>query len=73
MAAAVIELADGVRAGVETADAYQIWTAANRGADGSPTRRRELYREAMIHAGLLLTARGKRYARCPICRSSLAR
>ena len=50
---------------------FDLWRLADREARGQGPLRRELYRHASIHAGLLRTKRGTVYRRCGICGESL--
>lgn len=65
-----LELANATRIGTASASPYELWKLAEYETDG-PAGRRENYRHAMIHAGHLRTAKGRRYKRCPICRGAL--
>ena len=70
--ATALELADahreldtfGLAAGVPPP--FALWRAARAESEGRQDRVVR-YRHAMIHAGHLLTRKGKPYKRCPMC------
>lgn len=66
-----ILLADEFRHGRATCRPFQLWQIANREAGGHIAARLVRFRHSMMHAGYLLTAKGKPYKRCPMCRAAL--
>lgn len=65
-----LRYADAARADPDAAGPYHLWQLADREASSPPARVR-LYRHAMIHAGYLLSSRGRPYRICRICRAKL--
>lgn len=63
--------ADRARSGAATT-ALDLWRIADEESAGSGSRRRELYRHAMIHAGMLVDrATEKPFKVCPMCDARL--
>lgn len=66
-----LALADEFRHGRSTCRPMQLWEFANRESGGHLGARLVRFRHSMLHAGYLLTAKGKPYKRCPMCHTSL--
>lgn len=67
----LISRANLARADAGLASPYDLWLLADREAAGVDSKRRELYRHALIHAGYLLSIHEKPYVICPICYEQL--